>query len=472
MESSDSEGEIDDTPSQDGEETAMLGAKGRLPVEALRADRLPGDRFGRYRIRRILGEGAMGFVYLAHDTQLHRKVALKIPKLDSQQDTKFVARFLREARAAATLSHPGICPVYDVGEIDGTHFIAMAYIQGQPLSEFVNPDKPQSERGVAIIVRKIALALHDAHINGLIHRDVKPANIMIDQRNEPIVMDFGLARQVDDGGQDSDDARLTTEGAILGSPAYMSPEQIEGRSENIGPACDIYSLGVIFYELLTGQLPFQGSIASIIAQIVTKQPGDPRSLRPDISPRLSAICLGAIAKRIEERPATMKAFAAELADFLKSREKERARRIRQQGDRHQPEGTDSDTRLEVTAKPIEVTCRCGQPLIAQRHLAGKTVKCPRCNDLTTLPEVTDESQMDVACDNCGQRFKAHKQLAGKVVKCTTCSQPIAVPAPGAPQAQRQIPVACACGQQFLANRELAGRTVKCSSCGNPLTIPF
>ena len=287
------------------DETAMFGDGQSSPSASPPRPRLAGDTFGRYRILKTLGEGAMGSVYLALDTQLSRKVALKIPKVDSKQDSKFIVRFLREARSAATLSHPNICPVYDVGEIDGTHFITMAYVAGNPLSDFINPEKPHRDRNVAYLARRIALALHEAHINGLVHRDVKPANIMIDQRNEPIVMDFGLARDIDD----AEDARLTRDGAILGSPAYMSPEQIEAKTGQIGPASDIYSLGVILYELLTGQLPFQGSVASIIGQIVSREPEHPCNIRPDINRRLADICMKAMAKRIEDRFHTMREFA-------------------------------------------------------------------------------------------------------------------------------------------------------------------
>ncbi len=244
--------------------TAMIGGEADTTYASRPKPRMPGDTFGRYRILKSLGEGAMGSVYLAHDTQLDRKVALKIPKFDAKSETKHIDRFLREARSAATLNHPNICPVYDVGEIDGTHFMTMAYINGHTLQDFVNPEKPQRDRNVANVVRKIALALHEAHINGLVHRDVKPGNVMVDPRNEPIVMDFGLARQIDE----EDDARLTRDGAILGSPAYMSPEQVEGKADALGPHSDLYSLGVILYELLTGNLPFQGSVASIIGQIL------------------------------------------------------------------------------------------------------------------------------------------------------------------------------------------------------------
>ena len=145
------------------------------------------EQFGRYRIVRSLGEGGMGAVYLAHDSQLDRNVALKTPKFSENSDPVLIQRFYREARSAATLQHPNICPIYDVGELDGIHYISMAYIEGRPLSDYIRSKKSPPVTSVLRIVRKIALALHEAHAHGLIHRDLKPANIMIDRRSEPII---------------------------------------------------------------------------------------------------------------------------------------------------------------------------------------------------------------------------------------------------------------------------------------------
>jgi len=462
----------------DIDETAMLGENGATTSDTRSRRRLAGDTFGRYRILKTLGEGAMGSVYLALDTQLDRKVALKIPKIDAKEDTRFIERFLREARAAATLTHPNICPVYDVGEIEGTHFITMAYVQGNSLADFINPDKPQRDRNVGYVVRRIALALHEAHINGLVHRDVKPANVMIDQRNEPIIMDFGLARHVDD----AEDARLTRDGAILGSPAYMSPEQVEAKIGKIGPASDIYSLGVILYELLTGQLPFQGSVASIIGQIVSKDAGSPREIRPDVNSRLAEIATKAMRKNIDDRFGSMKEFAGALAEFLKSKADgngaDKPSNNRLESPKKQPKkpGTDTDSGLKLTARPIEVTCRCGQRLRAKRELAGKRIRCPRCAGVVALPGPalagTSTRQIGVACEHCGQRFRAKAELAGKVVRCPMCSRPLTVPKPGQTQSTHsQIDVKCACGQQFVARPDLAGKRVRCTACGRPLQIP-
>ncbi len=269
------------------------------------------EEFGRYAIKKELGKGAMGAVYLARDTQLNRDVALKVPTFTDKSPANMIERFYREARSAATLTHPNICPVYDVGEHNGTHFISMGFIEGRPLSAYIESGKKQPERQAAAVVKKLALALQEAHDKGIIHRDLKPANIMIDQRSEPVVMDFGLARLTND----KEEARLTREGTVMGSPAYMSPEQVEGK--NLGPHCDVYSLGVVFYELLTGQTPYQGTVVSVIGQILAANPKTPIELRPDISPECSAVCLKAMASNKADRFQSMAEYAKALDAFIK-----------------------------------------------------------------------------------------------------------------------------------------------------------
>ena len=272
------------------------------------------QEFGRYRIVKALGKGAMGTVYLAEDTQLQRQVALKTPHFEQEPTAELLERFYREARAAATLRHPNICPVYDVGQIEGTHYISMAYIEGHPLSAFIRTGKPQPERQILIVVRKLAQALQEAHDHGIVHRDLKPANIMVDKRNEPIIMDFGLARQL----QGEKNIRLTQSGMLIGTPAYMSPEQIEGEPDKVGPASDQYSLGVILYELLTGQLPFRGSLTAVMAQIITKEAPPPSQVRPDLDLRIEAACLKMMAKDPAHRFASLAAVAEELAAILRN----------------------------------------------------------------------------------------------------------------------------------------------------------
>ena len=296
---------------------------------------------GRYQIKKLLGRGGMGAVYLAHDSQLDRDVALKVPKFEADTNPTLVSRFYREARSAANLSHPNLCQVFDVGEIDGTHYIAMAFIKGRPLSSYVDADNPSQPRGIAAIVRKVAMGMEDAHQSGIIHRDIKPANIMIDHRKEPIVMDFGLAVPQDLG----DESRLTQDGALLGSPAYMSPEQLKGQPDAIGAASDIYSLGVVLYELLAGRLPFAGagSTIAMIGQILTEEPVPLRSVREDIDESLASICHRAMSKEPESRFASMKDFADALTEYL------------QTGGGRQPAASPAKTAANTTKKTATVT---------------------------------------------------------------------------------------------------------------------
>lgn len=291
-------------------------------------------QFGRYHIERALGQGGMGAVYLAHDAQLDRKVAIKTPKFTEKSSPVLIQRFYREARSAATLLHPNICPVYDVGEINGIHYISMAYIEGRPLSDSMKSKEHPPTANVVRVIRKVALALHEAHSLGLVHRDLKPANIMIDRRGEPIVMDFGLATQfgtdeieqpangivAPDVGQQKAEARLTMEGTVVGSPGYMSPEQLCGDPKLLGPAADVYSLGVVLYELLTRQLPFpgDGSLMSVINAVMSDPPPNASHVRREIEPRFAEICQKAMAKNIDDRYASMQTLAMTLTNALKA----------------------------------------------------------------------------------------------------------------------------------------------------------
>jgi len=263
---------------------------------------------GRFKVLELLGRGGMGAVYLAFDEKLARKVALKVPEFKSSQSKSALTRFYREARSAAKLSHPNLCQVYDVGEENDQHYIAMAYIQGHTLSKYVDTDRKNDPKMAAMIIRKIARAMEEAHGSGIIHRDLKPANIMLDNRREPIVMDFGLAYPQEDSDEQS---RLTQHGSILGSPAYMAPEQLKGEVDKIGRSSGVYSLGVVFYELLCGQIPYPGtgSTIALISRVLTEQPVALATLRPDIEPTLIAICEKAMEKDIANRYASMKEFA-------------------------------------------------------------------------------------------------------------------------------------------------------------------
>jgi WD40 repeat protein/serine/threonine protein kinase len=307
-----SEEVYDSLPVQESRDTDQPGSSRPSAEDVLC---LPSDlpeQFGRYRIRKKLGRGGMGSVYLAHDNQLDRDVALKVPHFAPEDGPDVLERFQREARITATLQHPNICPVHEVGVIDGIHYLTMDYLEGKKLSEFIQTEKPLPQRSVAAVVRKLALALQEAHARGIIHRDLKPSNIIINQRKEPVIIDFGLARRVR-----KEDVRLTKSGTPVGTPAYMPPEQIGSRSEDMGPRCDIYSLGVLLYELLTKKLPFPGDMMAVMGKILTQQPQPPSVHRADLDPRLETICLKAMAKKADDRYASMAELAATLTDYLR-----------------------------------------------------------------------------------------------------------------------------------------------------------
>jgi class 3 adenylate cyclase/tetratricopeptide (TPR) repeat protein len=277
------------------------------------SDRPPPERVGRYRILKLLGRGGMGAVWLAHDAQLDRNVALKVPHFDRNQG-EALERFHREARIAGRLQHPNICPVYDVGEADGVHYLSMAFIEGETLSARIPAYARRPPSEAARLVRTLALALGEAHQRGVIHRDLKPANVMIDARGEPIVMDFGLAREFRGSS-----ALQTHPGTILGTPAYMAPEQARGDVTATGPATDIYSLGILLYELLVGRIPFDGPTMDVLVRQVRDEPVAPSQVRAEVDPHIEAICLKAMAKEPSRRFLSMGDFAAGLDDYLAGR---------------------------------------------------------------------------------------------------------------------------------------------------------
>jgi serine/threonine protein kinase len=267
--------------------------------------------FGDYELLEEIARGGMGVVWKARQTSLKRDVALKMIRAGALASHEEVQRFLREAEAAANLQHPNIVAIHEVGEHDGQHYFSMDYVAGRDLGAILQ-DGPLSAQVAARYVKIIAEAIHFAHQRGTLHRDLKPQNVLIDEADQPRITDFGLAKIT------KDDRSLTQTGAVMGSPSYMPPEQAAGRVGDIGPASDVYSLGAMLYELLTGRPPFRGATAmATLYDVMETEPVSPRRLKLDIPADLETICLKCLEKASAARYPTARALAEELDRFLK-----------------------------------------------------------------------------------------------------------------------------------------------------------
>lgn len=265
------------------------------------------ERIGRYVLLNPLGAGAFGTVYRAHDPQLDRDVALKVLRPEVLDSSQAVERFQREAKAVAKLHHPAIVPVYDCGRDGDHHFIAYALIDGRSLADAIEPGGMEPVRAARLVAR-LAEGLAYAHEHKILHRDIKPANVMLDAEDHPILVDFGLARHA--AGESL--TALTRTGMVMGTPAYMAPEQLSQEALNVGPESDLYSLGVTLYHLLTGTIPFRGPIQAVMAQILFQSPPPLHIHRPDLDPKLEAICLKAMSRKPDMRFASARDLAAAL----------------------------------------------------------------------------------------------------------------------------------------------------------------
>ncbi len=263
----------------------------------------------RYEVQRKLARGGMAEVFVGQDQSLDRPVAIKVMFPEFAADTAFVERFRREAQAAANLTHPNIVAVYDWGPIDTTYFMVMEYVSGRTLAEIIRDSAPINPERAADLAAGVASALGFAHRNGVVHRDIKPANVIIDDAGEVKVADFGIARAVSGGAGD-----LTQTGTVMGTATYFSPEQAQGQ--DVDPRSDLYSLGVVLYEMITGRPPFTGdSPVSIAYKHVQEPVPPPRSIVPAIPAGLQAITLKLLAKRTSNRYASAEDLRADLARF-------------------------------------------------------------------------------------------------------------------------------------------------------------
>jgi hypothetical protein len=263
-----------------------------------------------YHILSEVGRGGMGVVYQARQEGLDRLVALKMILAGSHAGPEHLARFRTEARAIARLRHPNIVQIYQVGEHEGKPFLALEYVEGGNLAQAL-AGKPWPGQRAAAFVAKLADAMHAVHAEGIVHRDLKPGNVLLDRAGEPKITDFGLAKRLE-----STASGPTITGIVLGTPSYMAPEQTGGRSREIGPAADVYSLGAILYELLTGKPPFQAATPlDTMMMVVSEEPAPPRRVCPAVPADLEKICLKCLAKRADERYASAAALAEDLRRF-------------------------------------------------------------------------------------------------------------------------------------------------------------
>src|SRR5262245_49342492 len=266
---------------------------------------------GDYELLKVIGRGGQGVVYRAHQKSLNRTVALKMISVGSWATEAHLKRFRREAEAAASLEHPGIVPIYEVGERDGSCYFSMRFVEGGQLDQVIKRE-PMSIRQAAELISKVARTVHYAHEHGILHRDIKPGNLLLDAKGEPLLTDFGLARLVEA------ESTVTRTKEVMGTASYMAPEQAVGNTAAVSSATDVYGLGAVLYQLLTGHPPFAGGTTyETIKLVLDTEPRQPRLLNPKIDRDISTICLKCLEKDPKHRYSSALSLAEDLEHWLK-----------------------------------------------------------------------------------------------------------------------------------------------------------
>lgn len=374
---------------------------GTVPAPATRPDADP-SKFGQYAIHAKLGEGAFNTVYLAHDEELHRLVAIRVQNRDRISSRADADAYLAEARILACLDHPNIVPIYNLGRTkDGQCYVVSKYIDGTDLATRLKESRPRHVEA-ATIAASVAEALHHAHQRGVIHRDIKPSNILLDNENRPYLIDFGLA--IDQAGTGQKKSTFT------GTPAYMSPEQALPEGQTVDGRTDLYSLGVVFYELLTGRWPLQAdTLGALRKQISIVEACPPSQLARTVPVELDRICLKALAKRPEERYQTAGEIAEDLRRWLMDNAAATLEPFSQ-------EKKDTGEQATLQAVPVEMLPLCHDFYTPLRSLSGDLVlqprrpisprlfeRCRRGNIATVWLHGADARQIGIVADDPAER---------------------------------------------------------------------
>src|SRR5436190_10266704 len=294
------------------DEADLTGVDRRSPAS-------PMTEFGDYELLEEIGRGGQGVVYRARQKSLNRTVALKVIGLGHFASTPHLRRFRHEAEAAASLEHPQIVPIYEIGERDGSCYFSMKFVEGGQLDEVVRREAMSIRRAAELLV-KVARTVHFGHEHGILHRDIKPGNILLDRHGEPHLTDFGLARLIEQ------ESTVTNSFDVLGTPSYMAPEQAAGHAKELTAAADVYALGAVFYQMLTSEPPFAGGTTyETIRMVLESEPRHPRLRNPKVDVDLATVCLKCLEKDPRKRYPTALELAEDLEHWLRH-EPIRARR--------------------------------------------------------------------------------------------------------------------------------------------------